>query len=125
MEYRPILRESTKAPSSPETHPEDRNPDMPHTPTISIRAATAADGRALMRLAALDSAPMPFGPTLLAEVDGTVMAAISLRDERVVADPFSRTADLVALLRMHAETVAAPAAGRFERLVPGRLGLAA
>lgn len=76
------------------------------TPTISIRPATAADGRTLVRLAALDSVrPLPFGPVLIAEIDGRPTAAMSLKDGRVVADPFSRTADLVELLRVHARAV--------------------
>ena len=100
---------------------------MSHTPTpiISIRAATADDGRSLMRLAALDSAPVPFGPTLVAEIDGEPKAAIALRDDRVVADPFSRTDDLVALLRMHAATLAETQERRVERPAFGRVRLAA
>ena len=98
---------------------------MPNTPTISIRAATAADGRSLMRLAALDSAPLPFGPTLLAEVDGEPKAALAIRDDRAVADPFSPTADLVSLLRLHAESLGATEEGRSEGPVMGRLRLAA
>jgi hypothetical protein len=81
---------------------------MPHaqTPTIAIRAATSDDARTLTRLAALDSAAVPDGPVLLAEVDGQARAAIALRDGRVVADPFERTAGLTTLLRMQAENVA-------------------
>jgi hypothetical protein len=94
------------------------------TPTISIRPAAADDGRTLVRLAALDSSPVPFGQVLIAEVDGQPKAALSLADGRVVADPFSRTAELVGLLRMHAGAVAerhtaeaaAPAFGRGLRL---------
>ena len=94
------------------------------TPTISIRPATASDGRTLMRIAALDSAPMPFGPVLIAEIDGEPKAALSLNDDRVIADPFTRTAEVVALLRVHARTVAErdqrpvtrPAFGRALRL---------
>ena len=74
-------------------------------PTIQIRAAQASDGPVLTRLAALDSAPVPFGPVLLAEVDGEPKAALSLRDDRVIADPFARTAELVDLLRLHARTL--------------------
>ena len=77
------------------------------TPTISIRAATTGDGPALARLAALDSAPVPFGPVLLAEVDGQPRAALSFRDDRVIGDPFTRTADLVEMLRVHARAMAA------------------
>ena len=75
------------------------------TPTISIRAAGSNDVRTVARLAALDSAPIPFGPVLLAEVDGQPRAAIDLQDRSVVADPFAPTADLVSLLRLHADAV--------------------
>ena len=77
------------------------------SPTISIRAATTGDGPALARLAALDSAPVPFGPVLLAEVDGEPRAALSVRENRVIGDPFVRTAELVELLRVHARATAA------------------
>lgn len=40
-------------------------------------------------------------PRLLAERDGIVVAAISLRTGELVADPFVRTAELVELLRCH------------------------
>jgi len=90
------------------------------TPTISIRSATPADGRTLSHLAALDSAPVPFGPTLIAEVDGAPRAALSLNDGRAIADPFAPTAELVDLLRLHARAIAAqqerPAHGRAPRL---------
>ena len=80
---------------------------MTHTtPTISIRAATHGDGPALARLAALDSSPVPFGPVLLAEIDGRPAAALSVRDGNIVGDPFVRTADLADLLRMHARATA-------------------
>ncbi len=94
---------------------------------ISIRAATASDGPALARLAALDSAPVPFGPVLLAEVDGRPKAALSLRDQSVVGDPFARTAELTELLRVHARATAERehrATAREQRGL-GRLRLAA
>ena len=77
---------------------------MSHTPTatISIRPATSDDDRSLMRLAALDSAPVPSGPTLMAEVDGEPKAALVLAEDRAIADPFSPTAGLVSLLRLAA-----------------------
>ncbi len=77
-----------------------------NTPTISIRAATHGDGPTLARLAALDSAPVPFGPTLIAEVDGRPQAALDVRADRVVADPFARTEELTQLLRFHARATA-------------------
>jgi hypothetical protein len=79
------------------------------TPTISIRAATPADGRTLLRLAALDSAPTPFGPVLVAEIDGEPKAALAIREDRVIADPFTRTTEVVDLLRVHARSLAATA----------------
>jgi len=77
------------------------------SPIISIRAATTGDGPALARLAALDSAPVPFGPVLLAEVDGEPRAALSVDEGRVIGDPFTRTSELVELLRVHARATAA------------------
>lgn len=53
-------------------------------------------------MAALDSARMPAEPVLLAEVEGTTVAAISLMDGHVVADPFEWTAEIVELLRLRA-----------------------
>jgi hypothetical protein len=78
-----------------------------------------------MRLAALDSAPIPFGPVLLAEVDGEAKAAIVLRDETVIADPFSRTSELVDLLRLHARSVQDAAERRADRVAFGGLRVAA
>jgi hypothetical protein len=96
-------------------------------PTILIRHAAPGDGPILMRLAALDSAPVPFGPTLIAEVDGQPRAALALRDGAVIADPFARTAELVQLLKVHAAAVAATAERSQARPagVARRLGLAA
>jgi hypothetical protein len=42
------------------------------------------------------------GPALVGEIDGRPAAAIALHDGRVLADPFQRTANLVAQLRMRA-----------------------
>jgi hypothetical protein len=100
---------------------------LSQTPTIAIRAATSNDGPVLTRLAALDSARVPFGPTLIAEVDGAPRAALALRDGAVVADPFQRTAELVELLKVHAANVAEAderSATRSEGFAR-RLGLAA
>jgi hypothetical protein len=96
-------------------------------PTILIRAAVAGDGPVLSRLAALDSAPVPFGPTLIAEVDGEPRAALALRDGAVIADPFARTAELVQLLQVHAAAVAETDERSATRSVgfARRLGLAA
>ena len=69
---------------------------------ITIRPAYADDDSALVRLATLDSAPVPAGPLLLAEVDGELRAALATDSGTVVADPFFRTVDLISLLHKHA-----------------------
>jgi hypothetical protein len=87
--------------------------DVPAEPPIVIRPDRPADARALAHLAALDSATVPAGPLLVAEVAGELRAAISLADGRTIADPFQRTASLVALLAMRAGQLRAnPAGGR-------------
>jgi hypothetical protein len=71
-------------------------------PSYSLRPAAASDAAALHRLAALDDAEQLHGSVLLAFSDDHVVAAMSLADGRVVADPFRRTTDAVALLRLWA-----------------------
>jgi hypothetical protein len=71
-------------------------------PTVALRPATPADEPVLHRLSVLDSAPDVERPALIAVVDDEPVAAISLADHRVVADPFAPTADVVALLRARA-----------------------
>src|SRR3954447_4456636 len=77
--------------------------------THIIRPATADDDSALERLAALDSQRPIASPALIGERDGRVVAAISLADGRVVADPFVPTAQLVAVMRMRAGALRAHA----------------
>ena len=73
--------------------------------TYVIRMTTDEDTRALRRLGELDSQPPLAGPVLICEVDGTPAAALSLGDGRVTADPFRRTEDLVAFLRVRAHAL--------------------
>jgi hypothetical protein len=66
---------------------------------VLIRTARADDDPDLIRLAALDSAcPLP-GPVLLAEENGTIVAALCLSTGRAVADPFVASLHLVEFLR--------------------------
>ena len=65
-----------------------------------IRQATDADARTLLLLAELDGQSPFAGPALIAESGGAPIAAISLFDERVVADPFQPSAVVTQLLRM-------------------------
>jgi hypothetical protein len=69
---------------------------------LTLRFAFPDDARALGRLAALDSAPTPLQPALVAEVEGELRAALSLADGHVVADPFRPTLALIELLRARA-----------------------
>src|SRR3954471_8365546 len=67
---------------------------------VVIRRATDADGPALAALSALDSAPMPLGFALVAEVAGVPRAVLPLDGGRAFGDPFARTDELVAVLQL-------------------------
>jgi hypothetical protein len=87
----------------------------PLSPSLSdavvLRPAVPADDDALARLAALDGRRPLRGPVVVAERDGVAVAARAA-DGTTVADPFAPTADLVALLRVHAVSTARPARRR-------------
>jgi hypothetical protein len=70
--------------------------------TIRRLRDNAADRVDLDQLAQRDSRPPVEGPALVAEVEGRILAAISLADGTVVADPFSRTSELRSLLELRA-----------------------
>jgi hypothetical protein len=69
---------------------------------LTLRLATSADRAALTRLAELEQASRPAEPVLLGVVMQRPIAALSLRDGSVIADPFAPTAELVELLRLRA-----------------------
>lgn len=71
-----------------------------HLP-VTIRPAYADDEPAVRRLAALDSAAVPSGSLMVAEVEGELRVAVSADDLSAIADPFHLTADLVELVRNH------------------------
>ena len=80
---------------------------MPSSPIPTVfplvmRAAQPADDRALAHLAALDSKAAPRGDVLVAEIDGSIPAAVELATGTVYANPFRRTAHLVTLLELRA-----------------------
>lgn len=91
------------------------------TQPITIRNADPGDALALARLAARDSRRLPAGSLAVAEVGGSPVAAISLSDGAVVADPFRPTAHVVVLLKVHAADLAASQNGD----TPGRCALRA
>jgi hypothetical protein len=67
---------------------------------LTIRSAAPTDASALRRLAALDSAPPLRGRVLLAESDGVPVAAVSVEDGAVTADPFQHTTLAVRMLML-------------------------
>ncbi len=73
-----------------------------HGGAVSIRRLGDGDLAAVERLAARDSGPPPAGPLLGAEIEGRLLAATSLATGETVADPFSRTDELRALLELRA-----------------------
>jgi hypothetical protein len=69
---------------------------------VIIRRLGPADANAVKRLAQLDASRALEGPLLGAEVEGRLLAAISLTSGESVADPFARTEELRALLELRA-----------------------
>jgi hypothetical protein len=86
---------------------------------ITIRPAYPDDRAALQRLAGLDSATVPDGPLLVAEIDGQLRVAVSTVDLRAIADPFFLTASVVELIKQHIERAEARTSRR--RRLLGRL----
>jgi hypothetical protein len=73
-----------------------------HIDGIRIRRLRDNDLAAVERLAQLDSRRPPEGALLGVEIDGRLLAAISLATGESMADPFSRTGELRALLELRA-----------------------
>jgi hypothetical protein len=76
------------------------------TAAVVLRLCSVHDDDALDRLAALEGQPAPTGRHLVAEVDGTVVAALPLGPGRPLADPFRPTAHLLPLLELRARQLA-------------------
>jgi hypothetical protein len=68
----------------------------------AVRFAHPDEAGALRRLAQLDDARELAGEILVATIDADIVAALSLDDGRVVANPFVLTSDAVELLRRSA-----------------------
>lgn len=80
--------------------------EVPDTTRVELRHARRDDADIVQRLAVLDEARPLDGRVLLATANGLTVAALSLDDGRVVADPFVATAEAAALLRLRAAQLA-------------------
>jgi hypothetical protein len=94
----------------------ENTPNDGPEPDIVIRQARPADDLTLATLAIADGAERPVGRTIVAEVDGSIVAALPLDGGGPFADPFRRTADLVALLEARAKQLAATCRESHSRL---------
>lgn len=85
---------------------------------ITVRVLGDSDEAALRRLAGRDSSPVPAGRLLGAEVGDALVAAVSLDEGRVLADPFHATRPAVEMLRVRARQLkAASGPSRLRRVL--------
>jgi hypothetical protein len=84
--------------------------------SVELRLARLDEASDVRKLAQLDDAPELEGPAMLAVVDGESVAAMSMSDLRIVANPFVRTEHVVRLLALRGAHVA----DRRERRRPRR-----
>lgn len=73
---------------------------------VTVRWAEPRDMAAIRRVAERDSRETPSGRLLVAEVGGTIEAAMPMDGSETVADPFRPTQDLVDLLELRAAQIA-------------------
>jgi hypothetical protein len=71
--------------------------------SYTIRLATDTDAETLRKLAQVDSQPPLEGAVIIGELHGEAVAALSLADDRTIADPFRPTAHLLATMRVRAQ----------------------
>ena len=103
--------------------PEPDTVPMTSPASLSLRPASG-DDRAVAYLSELDEAERLSGDVLVAYDGDRAVAAMSLADGRAVADPFTRTDHVLALLRLRAQQQRSRPARRLGLLF-GRVGLAA
>jgi len=75
--------------------------------SVAIRLAGPEDESSIHRIASLDGKKAPQGRVLVAEADSEIIAALGITGGHAVADPFRWTSDVVALMEMRAEQLAA------------------
>jgi hypothetical protein len=84
---------------------------------VVIRRSAPDDAPAMMVLAALDGREWNAGPALLAEVDGSLRAALPLDGAEAFSDPFHSTTELLALLELRAVQLGELCRGRLRTLL--------
>jgi hypothetical protein len=78
-----------------------RESDSPNTTEpVTLRLGGVDDEEALGRLAALNDLPAPKGPHVVAEIMGSVVAAMPVGRGLGFGDPFRPTAHLISLLQI-------------------------
>jgi hypothetical protein len=83
------------------------HPPQPVRTAIQLRLSACRDE--LERLAALSDRPFRDGDWLVADLDGTPVAAVSLQDGTTLYDPFRPTSQIVSLLQLRRKQVLATA----------------
>jgi hypothetical protein len=73
---------------------------------ISIHLARRDEDAAIARLAQLSERPVPAGPSLVAEVDGQIRAALPLTTGPMLVDPFHPSTEVRELLSLRAAQLA-------------------
>lgn len=90
---------------------------------ITIRRVVADDEAEIARLAELDSAGSPpAGELIVAELEGRMLAVAAVDGGWAIADPFSRTAELRALLELRAAQLRGRDEERKRSIAPRRRG---
>ena len=97
--YRMILRQQK---------PPLRTPGYRRSSSVTIRWATPDDASPLNDLAALDEAPLPPAPMLLAFAGDELWVALSLGNGAMLRDPFRPTTELAALVRERGRQLTVP-----------------
>jgi hypothetical protein len=88
---------------------------------VELRLCRIGDDPALEQLAALAERALPFGRSVVALVNGRLVAALPLAGGHMITDPFVRTTHLRPLLELRAAQLREPE--RRRRLLPRSLNL--
>ena len=92
-----------------------------HHKSLTMRLAHSGDAAAIARLVEMEEAQPLRGESLVAELDGTIIAALSLHDGQAVADLFRPTAGIVRVLQhLRVESRDSSRTGSMQRSQPRR-----